>query len=103
MKSAGYIIVTVKFSKEGRRWVAYCEELGTSTFGHSLPEAQSKLKEAILLHLNTLEKVGERERFFKDNKITMYHNKPKNTEVTVCAPLYKKTYIRSFVQPIHAV
>jgi len=32
-KVKGYVILTFKFRKEGRRWTAYCEELGTATFG----------------------------------------------------------------------
>lgn len=66
MKITGYIVLTFKFQKEGRRWTAYCEELGTATFGRSLPEAQKRLEEAVLLHLNTLEDVGERERFDRE-------------------------------------
>jgi predicted RNase H-like HicB family nuclease len=69
VKTQGYVVLTLKFQKKGRRWTALCEELGTATFGRSLPEADQRLKEAILLHLNTLEDVGERERFFNDNNI----------------------------------
>ena len=69
VKAQGYVILTLKFQKQGRRWTALCEELGTATFGRSLPEADQRLKDAILLHLNTLEDVDERERFFKENKI----------------------------------
>jgi len=72
MKAQGYVVLTLKFQKQGRRWTALCEELGTATFGRSLPEADQRLKEAVLLHLNTLEEVGERERFFKENKIPVW-------------------------------
>ena len=99
-KKVGYIIVTFRFQKKRRRWTAYCEELGTATFGRSLSEAQERLKEAVLLHLNTLEDVGERARFFRENKITFYHHKPKNTEVKVYAPLYKGTFVRPYLQPV---
>ncbi|GAH04435.1 unnamed protein product [marine sediment metagenome] len=100
MKVEGYIILTFQFRKKGRRWTAYCEQLGTATFGRSLPEAQARLKEAVLLHLNTLEDVGERERFFKENKITFYSRKPKSTAVNVRAPLYKDTFVRSYLQAV---
>jgi len=70
-KEEGYIVVTAKFSKEGKKWTAYCEELGTATFGRSLLEAQERLKEAVLLHLNALEDVGERERFFRENEVKL--------------------------------
>ncbi len=71
--SAGYVVVTLVFQKAGRRWTARCEELGTATFGRSLLEADKKIKEAVLFHINTLEDVGERERFFREHKIQFRH------------------------------
>lgn len=99
MKVQGYVVLTLKFQKQGRRWTALCEELGTATFGRSLPEADQRLKEAIILHLNTLEDVGERERFFKENKIKIHHSKPKD-DVTVCLPVDKEVFIEPLVQAI---
>lgn len=78
-----YIVVTFKFRKEGNRWTAFCEELGTATFGRSIPEAHKRLKEAVLLHLNTLEDVGERERFFKKHNITFHYHKPKKSKIKI--------------------
>ena len=101
MKIAGYIVVTVKFHKDDKRWTAYCEELGTATFGRSLPEAQERPKEAVLLHLNTLEDVGERERFFRENNIHFHSRKPKKTEqVTIKVPLDRSAFIQSYIQPL---
>ncbi len=100
MKIAGYIVLTFKFYKEGRRWTASCEELGTATFGRSLPEARERLKEAVSLHLNTLEDVGERERFFKENNIHFYSHKPKNKEITVTAPFDKAAFVQPCIQPL---
>lgn len=71
MATAGYVVLTFKFHKLGKRWTAQCEELGTATFGRSLYEAGKKLREAVLLHLNTLEEVGERERFFQEHGIEL--------------------------------
>ena len=56
----GYVVLTYKFNREGKRYTAYCEELGTATFGRSLKEAEARLEEAVGLHLNTLEELGER-------------------------------------------
>lgn len=70
MKTEAYIIVTLSFYKEGNRWVGLCKELGTSTFGRSIQEANNRLIEAVELHLNTLEEVGERKRFFQEHNIT---------------------------------
>ena len=100
MRGAGYILVTFKFRKEGRRWTAYCEELGTATFGRSLPEAQEKLEEAVLLHLNTLEDVGERDRFFKENNIKFYSHKPKIKKVTVIGSFDRRTFVQPHIQPL---
>lgn len=99
MKNRGYVVLTLKFQKEGLRWAALCEELGTATFGRSLPEADQRLKEAILLHLNTLEDLGERERFFKDNNIEIYHERPRDN-VTVCLPINKEVFVEPLVQAI---
>jgi predicted RNase H-like HicB family nuclease len=99
VKSTEYVIFTLKFQKQGRRWTAYCEELGTATFGRSLPEADQRLKEAILLHLNTLEDVGERERFFKENNIEIFHGRPR-ANVTVCLPVNQEVFVEPFVQAI---
>jgi predicted RNase H-like HicB family nuclease len=77
MERLGYVILTCKYHKEGQKWVGVCEELGTSTFADTFEDVQDRLQEAIALHLSTLERVGERERFFKENKIKLYLVKPK--------------------------
>jgi len=97
---AGYVVLTFRFHKVGRRWTAYCEELGTATFGRSLPEADKRLKEAVLLHLNTLEEVRERQRFFEEHNITFYPTRPKK-DITVCLPLKESIFVQPHVQPIH--
>lgn len=100
MRAAGYIIVTFEFRKEGRKWTAHCKELGTATFGRSIPEAQERLKEAVLLHLNTLEDVGERERFFKENNIHFYSHRPRVKEIAINVPLNKASFVQSYIQPL---
>ena len=99
MATTGYVVLTLKFKKVNRRWTAYCEELGTATFGRSLPEADKKLKEAILLHLETLEEVGERRRFFEEHNIKYYHTRPKE-DITICLPLNREEFIEPHVQAI---
>lgn len=93
MNAEGYVVLTLKFSKEGRRWTGYCEELGTATFGRSLSEADKRLKEAVLLHLNTLEDVGERGRFFKEHGVEFHQTKPRDITVSI------STRNEVFVQP----
>lgn len=102
MQVDGYIVLTYKFQKEGRRWVAHCEELGTAAFGRSMPEAEKRLGEAIWLHLNTLEDVGERRRFFKEHDIKLHLVRPRKT-VKVFAPVHQNVYIHPHVQRIPAL
>ena len=71
-----YFILNFVFKREGRRWTAFCKELGTSTFGNTAQDAIKKIHEAVSLHLNTLEKMSERERFFKEHKIRTFESKP---------------------------
>lgn len=102
MKIIGYVVLTFKFHKEGRRWTAYCGELGTATFGRSLSEAQERIEEAVLLHLNTLEDVGERKRFFKENGLTILTHKPKVKEIKVTAPIDRQTFVHPHIQLVPA-
>ena len=97
--SKGYIILTLEFKREGRRWLASCKELGTATFGRSLKEAEEKLKEACFLHVSTLEDVGERERFFRENNITFHHIRPKSG-LHVRVPVNSRTYFRPVIQNV---
>jgi predicted RNase H-like HicB family nuclease len=98
MRAKGYIALTYQFYKDGRRWVGVCKELGTSTFSRSLPEVEKQLEEAVCLHLNTLEDVGERERFFQENNIKLYSVKPKNPtfkiQITGPEPMYLRPHIQ---------
>ncbi len=99
MKPDAYIIVTFLFNKEGNRWVGLCKELGTSTFGRSIQEALERLEEAVGLHLNTLEEVGETERFFHEHNIVLHPRKPQ--EENICIPIEPDAFVRSYIYPIH--
>ena len=101
MKKKGYIVVTLKFRKEGKKWTALCEELGTATFGRSIQEAQRKIGDLVLLHLNTLDDVGEIKKFFREHNIAFYSHKPKKNEIKISGPFDTKTYVRPYVYPIH--
>jgi len=98
----GYIVLTYKFRRLNKRWTAYCEELGTATFGRSLPEAEKKLDEAVGLHLDTLGEVGELERFFKEHHIECHCDKPRK-DITVCLPLGQEVFVRPHIQRIPAL
>lgn len=64
------VILTVEIQREGEQWVGQCMELGTATFGDSVDQVHEELMDLIVLHLNGLEDVGERERFFEAHGIT---------------------------------
>jgi len=99
MKPDAYIIVTFLFYKEKNRWVGQCKELGTSTFGRSIQEALERLAEAVELHLNVLEQVGEREHFFREYNITLHPHKPREEEIRI--PYEPNAFVRSYIYPIH--
>jgi predicted RNase H-like HicB family nuclease len=97
MTNGGYVVLTLEFHKEGKKWVAYCKELGTATFGYTLNDAEEKLKEAISLHLNTLEDVGEREKFFKKHNIKYHSHKP-TANVTITASIKGDIFVKPYAQ-----
>lgn len=101
--ASGYIILTMRFKNEAKRWTAECVELGTATFGRSWKEAKTRIEEAVLLHLNTLEEVGERERFFRENNIQFYHEKPRRCTVNIELPCDERTLVQTHVQSIPAL
>lgn len=72
MTSKGFVILTLQFRQDGKRWLARCEELGTSTYGRTLKQAQAELAELVTLHLTSLEATGQREHFFKTHNIRFY-------------------------------
>jgi predicted RNase H-like HicB family nuclease len=82
MKHKVYILLTLSFSKDKKtgQWIGECVELGTSTFGNTIEEVSEELPELVKLHLNTLEQVGERDNFLKENGITIYKEVPSQIE-----------------------
>jgi len=99
---AKYIVLTCSFHQEGKNWVGVCNELGTSTFAHSLDEVKDKLGEAIELHINTLEKVGERERFFKENNIVVHNTRPRKN-IPVSMPADSNYFISPCIKELISV
>lgn len=102
MAEEQFVMLNYGFRKEkkGRRWLGECIELGTSTYGNSLDDVKEKLEEAVSLHLNTLEEVGERERFFEEHNIKLYTSKSEPRSFTVPAPPSRNEYIHPHRQSI---
>lgn len=69
MNTLGYIELTFEFAHEENFWTGICRELGTATYGESLPAVHAELAELVAEHFALLELRGERERFFKENGI----------------------------------
>jgi len=78
-----FIILTEIFGRENDVWTAKCKELGTATFGATFEEAQRNLSEAIGLHLNTLEDVGECDKFLRANGIRVYSKPPRSSAAKI--------------------
>ena len=91
----GYVQLTLEFTREGRRWLGRCRELGTSTFGRTLQEVDRKLREAVDCHLDTLEEVGELERFFREHQVSVYPAADCHTTVNVTMPAESNSFIRT--------
>ena len=67
-------------------------ELGTSAFGSSIEEAKEAVENLIALHLNTLEDLRERKRFFKERDIKLHRVRPKPKSTAI-----KNVPIDSFI------
>ena len=88
MRQLDYIILTMIFREEEKGvWTAECKEIGTAGFGDTFEEAQKALEELVGLHLNALEKLGERARFFQANGIRVIKNRPQTATIKESAPL----------------
>ena len=96
---SGYIVLTVIFKPEDEVWTAECKELGTATFGDTFAEAKQNLEEAIVLHLNTLAKVGELERFFKEHGVKIYQDQPEHMHIDL--PFDPSILVSQNIQPIN--
>jgi predicted RNase H-like HicB family nuclease len=96
-----YVKLTVIIQKDTADdlWLARCVELGTSTFGDTIDEAEDAIIEAIDLHIEGLVEEGELFRFFSENNIPLFEEKP--VAVTpVYAPLTPNTYTHPFIKSI---
>jgi len=99
-KSKNYIILTAIFKREEDVWTAECKELGTATFGDTLEEAKESLREAVELHLNTLEDVGEYKRFLDERGIEIHYDDEPDLMRIPEMPFDPNILISQDVQPI---
>ena len=78
----GYVVLTLRFFKEDEQWVGVCEELQVSTYAEAIEVVSEELDELVLLTLNGMETLGERERFFADHGITLHSESRSEPEIT---------------------
>ena len=101
MSAECYIILTcIYHQEEDGRWTAECEELGTATYGDTFEKTKTALEESIGLHLNTLEAVGERERFFKENGIKIIRKTPRKTNINL--PPNPNLFVQRYTHPVES-
>ncbi len=87
MPAKGFVILTLAFHQEGKTWLGECLELGTATYGRTLKQVHAELVELVELHLEVIEKSGEREHFFKTQDIKFYSDEQLPAEVEQKLPL----------------
>lgn len=73
---AGYITLTLTVSREGKQFVSRCPELGTASCGDTFDEALANIEEATREYLNTIERLGERQRIFAEKGIVLRKRRP---------------------------
>ena len=91
-----YIQLTLLFYKEEDQWIGECKELGISTYGDTIEEVRLELPELVELHVNALEQIGEREKFFRENGIVIFTEKiPERINVPYTPDILMLPYIKN--------
>ena len=97
MSGPGMIVLTTLVEPEGDKYVSWCEELGTASCGDTVEEAFANILEAVEVHLNGLEEVGEAERFFEERGIKVL---PNSSEESTTRPVPLEKIIRISRVPV---
>jgi predicted RNase H-like HicB family nuclease len=81
----------------------HCLELDVATQGKTVEEANSNLKDAAVLYLNTIEELGTIKEIFKKKNIKIYHYKPKPTlkKINIPKSYNNFPYITQQAMPLH--
>lgn len=95
MATNGYVIPMLRFRQVERRWLGECLELGTATDGRTLAGVHNELLELVELHLDTLDAVGEHERFFREHDIRFYVDGEVPSEVQKPVPVDTECYVHA--------
>ena len=85
----GYVILTGYVEPEDHLFVSYCPELGVASCGDTVEEALDNLGDALAVHLEALEEIGELERVLGEKKIKVMTAPAPKESVSVSIPLGK--------------
>jgi len=100
MPAHGFVILTLSFRQDGRRWTGECLELGTATYARTLKQTRDELLDLVTLHLNALDDVGERDRFFCEHGIRFYTDDTFPSEMTSQVPLDGDVFFQAHRVPV---
>lgn len=64
----GYVVLTGYVEPEDHLFVSHCPELGVASCGETAEEALDNLGEALAVHLEALEEIGELERVLGEKR-----------------------------------
>ena len=96
----GYVTLTLKFEQEQDVWVGLCLELGTSTFADTLEECHSALDALVSDHLNALEELGEREKFFAEHGVRIHtEGHPQEYTISETTLMPATEIVGSYLEP----
>ena len=99
--SQGYVVLTGFVEPEDHLFVSHCPELGVASCGETAEEALDNLGEAIAVHLEALEEIGELERVFRENQLKVITAPSPTESVSVSIPPGKT--VRAYTQPVPPV
>lgn len=68
-KAAGYVVVEIVVTKEGKQYSSWCPNLDIASCGDSPEEAIINVGDALELYLETLEEEGKRSQVFEEKGI----------------------------------
>lgn len=60
------ITLTTSFVLEGKQWVGTCHELGASAYAKTLQEATDELRDAVVLQVNEMRKLGHEAEYLRE-------------------------------------
>ncbi|MCY4366047.1 MAG: type II toxin-antitoxin system HicB family antitoxin [Chloroflexi bacterium] len=99
--SQGYVVLTGTVEPEDGMFVSYCPELGVASCGDTVEEALDNLGDALAVHINALEEIGELDRVFRENQLKVITAPAPTESVSVSVPPGKT--VRAYTQTVPPV